>query len=944
MKKKILLIAILASLSQNLLASDREDLKYIYKLFQNKEYVLSIDELERFLIKYPSSEHYSAAQNLLAQSYYQSGDYANAKIRYSTLLQSNYGDEANYYLSLIAIKEEKYTAAEAYVLKIPMGNKYREAGLYQLGATLYREEKVVEATNIFNRIRREKGPYEKLALFNLGLISYNKGEYFRTSVYLEEFLSKEKNDFDKLAPANYMLGYSYYQVDDINKALEFYNIVEREYYTSAYYQRAARDMLLIYIGKNNEEKIDYYTNELIGSEFEALAYQNTGNYYYKKNNFEKAEKSYEKALAKGANDDITYLLGRARLSLDKKESALFSFEKLKGNNKYLNEYYYYKAYILFNQKEYGKVVNFLQSIEEKGLEKDFEKQLYYFIADSAFSIEEYRTARKYYGYIYKESKKLEDFYKLFIVNNRMKDIIDIEKLYTLYNKAYASDREYRKDIYLVTGNLLVENGELAKGEKVYKDFLSKQEDETITENLVTVLSRQGKYDELLLFLEKLDPTAENVYLKGLAYLGLGNFIEATRAFNYLINSNEISIETQEKATVKLIETSFASKDYEKTLSNIEIYDQKSYKLANEEVEKSRALAYFRLGKYENARFIYEKQLENPEKADFARFMIAESYYNEKKYEKAKENYLTLYTTTKNRQYAKDAAYWLIRIESFQGNYGKLEGRINGFRVEFPNSEYEEDITYILASAHLLEEQKDKAIKEYEGLYVNTNNPNVKEQSAKTLTELYFNNGNTAKALEWNDNVKDKNFRSLWLGVIYEKAGEIEKAIESYISIRDSKDYGDISNYNLGRIYLARGEYTKARTALERVLSFETSKVKDKAQYNIGLSYEKEENYTRAISSFMRIKLLYTESDIQDITLIKLAENYERSGNEAKAIESYREFYDNYKSSPDYTYVVEKLLVYAINNKKIDVARSYYNELTRLNKNLGEQYKEYLGGE
>lgn len=944
MKKKILLIAILASLSTNLQANDREDLKYIYKLFQNKEYVLSIDELERFLIRYPSSEHYSAAQNLLAQSYYQSGDYANAKVRYNTLLQSNYSDEANYYLALMGIGEGEYTAAEAYVLKIPMGNKYREAGLYQLGATLYRENKVVEATNIFNRIRREKGPYEKLALFNLGLISYNKGEYFRTSVYLEEFLTKEKNDFDKLAPANYMLGYSYYQVDDISKALEYYDLVEREYYTSTYYPRAARDMLLIYIGKDNEEKIDYYTNELIGSDFESIAYQNTGNYYYKKNNFEKAEVSYEKALAKGANEDITYLLGRTRLSLNKNESALYTFDKLKTSTKYLNEYYYYKAYILFNQGEHNKVVNLLQSVEEKGLKKDFEKQLYYFIADSAFSIEEYRTARKYYTYIYEDTKELKDLYKLFIVNNRMKDIIDIEKLYTLYNKAYASDREYRKDIYLITGNLLVENGELEKGEKVYKEFLSKQEDSTITENLVTVLSRQGKYDELLVFLDKLDPTPENVYLKGLAYLGLGNFAEATRSFNYLINSEEITPETKEKATVKLIETSFASKDYEKTLKNLEIYDAMEYSLAVEEVEKSRALAYFRLGKYENARSIYEEQLSNPEKSDFARFMIAESYYNEKNYEKARENYLTLYSTTKNRQYAKDAAYWLIRIESFEGNYGKLEGRISGFRVEFPNSEYEEDITYILASAHLLEDEKDKAIGEYEGLYASSTNPNVKEQSAKTLTELYFNNGNTAKALEWNDNVKDKNFKSLWLGIIYEKAGEIEKAIESYITLKSNKDYGDISNYNLGRIYLARGEYDKARTALERVLSFETSKVKDKAQYNIGISYEKEENFTRAISSFMRIKLLYTESDIQDLTLIKLAENYEKSGNETKAIESYREFYDTYKNSPDYAYVVEKLLVYAINSEKIDVAKNYYNELSKINKSHAEQYKEYLGGE
>jgi tetratricopeptide (TPR) repeat protein len=94
---------------------------------------------------------------------------------------------------------------------------------------------------------------------------------------------------------------------------------------------------------------------------------------------------------------------------------------------------------------------------------------------------------------------------------------------------------------------------------------------------------------------------------------------------------------------------------------------------------------------------------------------------------------------------------------------------------------------------------------------------------------------------------------------------------------------------------------------------------------------------------MRVKLLYTESTIQDLALIKIAENYEKSGDTKKAIEAYREFFDTYKNSEDYQYVVEKLLVYHINSNNLDIAKSYYEELKRLDMEHAKQYTEYLGG-
>ena len=945
MKKKIILMTILAGMSKSLSAGDREDLKYVYMLFQNKEYSLSIDELERFVVRYPSSEYYDTAQNLLAQSYYNVKDYDSAEKRYKVLLNSDFRDEAAYYLAFIGIDREKYDEAAKYIDSIPTGNKYRDAALYKMAAVFYAKGMTDEAVDYFNIIRREKGSYEKHALFNLGLIYYNKKDYFRAAVFLEEYLGKEKSDFEKMSAANYMLAFSNYQVEDYPRALKFYSVVEDEFYASDYYDRAVRDKLFIYISKDDEENIDKYAAALEGTQFEEDALQNTGNYYYKKENFASAEGYYLKLIEKYANVDAMYLLARVQLNLDKKEAALFNFQKLKDSDKYMKEYYYYTAYLLYDGKKYEDVLRLLKNADKLDINKELKEQLYVFSAESAFILKEYEVAKKYFELIYSSNKTLENLYKLIVVSAKLKDAITVEELYNAYNKNYEKDREYRKDIYLTTANLLVEKGELGKGEKIYKDFLLKQEDEAVTENLVTVLTRQGKYEELVDFLDKLDPNPENVYLKGLSFLGLSNFEEAEKIFNYIINSESEKIDRglREKATVKMIESTFAAKDYKKTLEFVGIYEKNKYTLTSDTVEQSKALAYFRLGSYKNARAVYEKYLDNDEKKEFAKYMIAESYYNEKNYEKARECYIDLYRTAKNRQYAKEAAYWLIRVENFEGNYAKLEERVRGFRTEFPNSEYEEDITYIIANVYLINTEKGKAIEEYSKLYEGSSKESIKEQSAQVLTELYYKDGNSPKALEWNEKVKDKGYKNLWFGIIYEGAGKIPEAIEYYKSAEGDKNYGDLVNFNLGEIYLEQKNYTLARETFEKVTEYEASSVRDKAQYNIGLTYEAEENYTRAINSFMRVKLLYTESTIQDLALIKIAENYEKSGDTEKAIETYREFFDTYKNSEDYQYVVEKLLVYHINSNHLDIAKSYYEELKKLDMEHAKQYTEYLGG-
>ena len=64
-KKLLVLLSIIVSM--NTFADDNEDIKYIYKLYQNKDYKISAEESEKFLFRYPGSKHYDVAQNLMKE-------------------------------------------------------------------------------------------------------------------------------------------------------------------------------------------------------------------------------------------------------------------------------------------------------------------------------------------------------------------------------------------------------------------------------------------------------------------------------------------------------------------------------------------------------------------------------------------------------------------------------------------------------------------------------------------------------------------------------------------------------------------------------------------------------------------------------------------------------------------------------------------------------------
>ena len=147
--------------------------------------------------------------------------------------------------------------------------------------------------------------------------------------------------------------------------------------------------------------------------------------------------------------------------------------------------------------------------------------------------------------------------------------------------------------------------------------------------------------------------------------------------------------------------------------------------------------------------------------------------------------------------------------------------------------------------------------------------------------------------------------------------------------------------DIGNLYFAKGNYEKSRNYLESVLNFSESEYKDDAVVQIGLSFEAEKNYQRAVSSFIRIKLIYEGSPLQEFAEIKIAENYENLGEFEKSANSYIEFIEKHKDSEYYGSALKGVLNLKIRTKDLDTASKYYKELKKIDENAAAEYSAYF---
>ncbi|OQY10449.1 MAG: hypothetical protein B6I28_01050 [Fusobacteriia bacterium 4572_132] len=931
MKKKIgILLISLAMISE---ANDTADMKFIYKLYKNQYYKQTTLKLEEFLKEYPTSKLYESALNLLGFNYYALKEYDKAKRTYEKLKISDFEDEAYYYLTKIALEKGEEKAAENYLKEIRNSSELKKNGVYTLATYYYKKNEYTKAAKFYRELLKEDGKYYTKSLLNLGLVYYEQGEYTRTTAILEEYiLNKTKKD-KNISQVLYIIAYSNEMIGDKETALKYYKQIEENYQKSEYYEEAIYNMIKIYKETGKKDKSRENIFKLMGTKYEKNALLILAEYEYENENYEKAKEIYEKLIKEKETADIRYKLVVTLLMMKEEDLALKEAKELK-ETKYVDEYYYYTTYIYYKQKEFTEILNLEKEMRNIEISEEYKKDIFIFIANSAKEMKKYDLAKKYFIQI-ETAKSLAELIKIAVIQNNE---VELREIYEKYIANYQEDLEYKKTVYIETGNFYVKIKRYDLAEKIYKKYLKKYNDEDITNNLIVALLNQDKYEEIIQILNKKEENLENLYKKGIAYLKLHQYRNASTIYLKILEKPENKY--TEKTYKNLIISLFTEKEYEKVLKYTSEYLEKYTKNKDWMMDK-KGQVYLQKNEYNKALIVYNRLLKSGKMKDYAIFMLGEIEYNRKNKNEALKYYENVVLNYPNSKYKKSSLYWIINLNYEQENYEKAIKYSKYFLKTYDSGEYISEIIYYLGNIYMKKNEMDLAIKEYKKIATSNTINGLSSNVLEKLIRIYYEQNKYDEALSWIDKLEDKGYKIFWQGLILEKQGKEKEALEKYKLIINDKKQGAKANYYIGSYFYRKQNLSAARNYFSKVLEFKVSEYKDKALLKIALTYEEEQNYQRAITTLLRIKLIYEESKLQDIVAMKLGEIYEKTNEIQKSLNLYLEVYRKYKESKYYPVALERLLQYYIKEKNKEEMKKYYEEMKKNVPERAKLYKDYF---
>jgi tetratricopeptide (TPR) repeat protein len=708
---------------------------------------------------------------------------------------------------------------------------------------------------------------------------------------------------------------------------------------------------------DNMEKVNEYYSQIESVEGQDKANTLLGNHYFSEKKYDISFEYYNKI--NNLKDPKTiyglaYSMHEVGKTLDKDENVnqgmsskeMISeskkyFEKLKGTS-FDSEGIYYTTLIYFYEKNYSEIINSLKNYDEKKMKKEYRSNMDLFLGKSYYEMKNYGKAREHYEKTYNKTQSKGDLYQLILVDSKIGDVEDIEKRFNEYKQKFPTDLNYKQKIYLLVGNTYYKANQLEKAKGTYTEYLKLYSDSKISENYITILVAEGSYRELVTYLTPQPRTPENIYLMGIGYLGLTEYDKAIKEFESVIAETHSTPIQKEKANYNLVKTNFASKKYNATINSAKKYlDNNTFKEYRLEVLDLEGLANFRLENYDKARKIFTKLGKSPKYKDYSEYQIAETYYNQGKYDKAFKGYNKLYTENKKGKYATKSLYWGINILYLQNKYQEVIDKSKEFNIEYPKSEYLADVNFYRADSYFKLNDTKNAAKTYIDLYQKTTDEKVKDKTARELTTLYYNIEDYKNANIWKEKISSSSEKIYLSALIYEKQGKSDLAIGEYQKIINDKDYGSRANFNLASNYYKEKNYDKAKIHYDNILQIENGQYKDTATYQLGQIYMSKKDYSKALRNFMKIELLYTESPLKEPSKLKIATIYEAQKEDEKAKKTYTEFYKDYPQSKYKGLVLEKLVVINLNEDKKDEAKKYYDELVKVNGEVAKTYESYF---
>jgi len=830
--RKYLVISLLASYSI-VFAGESEDFKAVDNLYKERNFKAALVESEKFLQKYPESKHQKSMRDKVAKIYFLEKNYKKAEEIFKKLFtmeeKQSQKDEYASYLARANALLNNPDAAMFYVKEIKDKKTFQKT-FFAVAQNFLAKENNEAAQKAYKEIIDNKYENYKESMMGLGIVYYNLKDYDKAIYWLSEY-SKEMPKENK-EMVSYLRASALYRKGNTDDAISRFEELANIEPSTEYSRKAALYLIEIYSNRKDEGKVTFYLNKIKGTKEYNTAMTMIGDLYVTKENYNKALDYYGQSNDKN-NPKLIYGEAYSLYKNGKYEEALKKFQSLK-NSDYYNQSIYHIFAINYKLKNFDEIIRDREIIRKVVVSQVDTDNIIRIIANSAYQVGNYKLAKDYYGRLFAVSPDKENLFRVILLDSQMLDMEDLRIRFNQYNELYSNDTEFKKDVYLYTGDAYYKAGDPERAEQIYKTYLNQYTNTEVISSLMSTLLEQKKYDEMEQYLSLVQDESSVNYLKGIAAMGLGKYDEAEAEFQKVLASGDQSLST--KVYLNRVRNYFLAERYNEAVQAGEQYlsklsPDKEKAIYSEMLDKI-GLSYFRLGKYDQARSYYSKIASMKGYEVYGKFQIADSYYNEQNYEKAGNLYKEVYNQFGETFYGEQAYYKYIMTLSLTGNTDAFEREKNNFMKVYPNSNLRGTITNLTTNMYIESGDTDKAIESLNNSSSNTDDVAVKET-------------NTTKIITLKLQKKDY------------------KDIEKYIAELPTEEE---KAYYSAQYYAAKKDL--ALTDYKAVYS-KNGKLANDAMLRAAEIYDKQENVVEAEKLFTKLYAVKNNKDLKAYSIEKL---------------------------------------------------------------------------
>ena len=935
--RKYLIISLLASYSI-VFAGESEDFKTVDNLYKERNFKAALLESEKFLQKYPESKHQKSMRDKVAKIYFLEKNYKKAEEIFKKLFmmeeKQSQKDEYASYLARANALLNNSDSAMFYIREIK-DKKVFQKTFFAVAQNFLAKENNEAALKAYKEIIDNKYENYKESMMGLGIVYYNLKDYDKAIYWLSEFskeLPKENKEM-----VSYLRASALYRKGNTDEAISRFEGLANVSPSTEYSRKAALYLIEIYSNRKDEAKVNFYLERIKGTKEYNTAMSMIGDLYVTKENYDKALDYYGQSNDKN-NPKLIYGEAYSLYKNGKYEEALKKFQSLK-NSDYYNQSIYHIFAINYKLKNFDEIIRDREIIRKVVVSQVDTDNIIRIIANSAYQVGNYKLAKDYYGRLFAVSPDKENLFRVILLDSQMLDMEDLRIRFNQYNELYSNDTEFKKDVYLYTGDAYYKAGDIERAEQIYKTYLNQYTNTEVISSLMTTLLEQKKYDEMQQYLSLAQDESSINYLKGIAAMGLGKYDEAESEFQKVLASGDQSLSI--KVYLNRVRNYFLAERYNEAVQAGEQYlsklsPDKEKAIYSEMLDKI-GLSYFRLGKYDQARAYYSKIASMKGYEVYGKFQIADSYYNEQNYEKAGNLYKEVYNQFGETFYGEQAYYKYIMTLSLTGNTDAFEREKNNFMKVYPNSNLRGTITNLTTNMYIESGDTDKAIESLKSSNSNTDDVAVKENNTTKIITLKLQKKDYKDIERYIAELPTEEERAYYSAQYY-AAKKDSKAIKEYEKLLQSEKYKAYASKGLGDYYFDNKDLSKAKKYYGTYVDINKNP-DEYILYRLGQANEKENNLKMALTDY---KAVYSKNGkLANDAMLRAAEIYDKQENVVEAEKLFTKLYGVKNNKDLKAYSIEKLIYYKLVKENTKEAKKLYDELKKLDAKRAEKFKAYF---